>query len=120
MSTGIEGLDTEGYPGEMLSYKVTFQNTGSSTMFIRVFLSAEITPSEFTLAPGDQQVVDINYEIPFGTTPGRLFVEPILFDESGTRLNYTLILPGTVLTPKMAITMTKNTATKNPAAVKPC
>lgn len=97
LTHGTEYLVREGKEGDTVSYIVTFQNNGEQSMYISIFLAADMSPSAFTLDPGKTQDVHIDYTIPYGSDPGTLFIKPILFDKKGVRYNYSVILDATVL-----------------------
>ncbi|MDD5182483.1 MAG: hypothetical protein PHC66_04960 [Candidatus Nanoarchaeia archaeon] len=97
LTHGTEYLDREGKEGDILHYLVTFQNNGDESLYISIFLAADMNPSHFTIDPGQTQDVDILYTIPYGTTPGTLFIKPILFDKDGVKYNYSVILDANIL-----------------------
>jgi hypothetical protein len=97
LTHGTEYLVREGKEGDVLHYIVTFQNTGTESMYISIFLAAETSPTAFTIGSGDTQEVTIDYTVPYGTTPGTLFIKPILFNEKGVKYNYTIILDANIL-----------------------
>jgi hypothetical protein len=100
----INVIKGEAAPGEQLEYNVSFVNGGSEQL--KVSLNAlftgvtSISPSVFTLNPGEEKIVHVALTVKSTQTPGNVYIRLFVFDDKGNQ--FVIFLPSKILpSPKL-------------------
>jgi len=96
----VSVINDKARPGENLEYNVTLKNEGSQELPISLNLLftgyAKITPSSFTLEPGETKVVHVSLTVKPEQKPGKIIVKLLVFS-NGESLDSPIPLQGEIL-----------------------
>jgi len=98
----VTNVNTVGYPGEILTYKVTMYNVGNETNETISLFGATFEDNfgnslvQMTIQPSSSKEVIIKYQIPGGFNPGSVSPQIAVFDSNGVQFT-SIQLQGKVL-----------------------
>ena len=90
----------EGSVGDQLSYNITLLNRGTSPIYINMnflYASADFSRNRFTLGAGQEEVIEMTFNVPVGAKTGLSYQSILFFDDEGASYDTSVLIPVKVI-----------------------